>query len=212
MNRIDFNGGTFDKVKSTCKELLKINKNIRARMTFTPNSIVYLYDNIKFLNDLGFLTISPNFDFTDLEWLNVDSNLILDQYMKVFNYWKDKENVNISLIDELYNSKPLNKCKTEINLYINGSIYPCTFVMGDETLKIGDVKNGFYIDILKNISKTSLLDNTKCIKCKNKDFCIANRCKLMNFSLERDYFEPNKVICAFEDIKNIMRKNIASVR
>lgn len=208
LNRICNGKGTFKKVLRTSENLLRIDGNIRARMTFTPDTIHKLNENIVYLYKIGFRTISSSFDFTDYRWSEVYIEDVLKEYIKIYNYWNDMVDVNIGIVDEINFNNKLNKCNCEFNLCLDGIIYPCTFIVGNNNFKIGDINRGIDYKIKNEITDISFKTNEKCRDCSNKDYCDSNRCKLMNYSTSGNYYEPNQNICAFESVKNLVRKMV----
>lgn len=177
-------------------------------MTFTPDTISKLHENITYLYKVGFRTISPSFDFTDNRWSEVNVDDVIKEYFKIYNYWRNVDDVNIGIVDELNCNSKLSKCNCEFNLCLDGSIYPCTFVVGNDIFKLGEINSCINYKKIKEITKIGLKNNRKCRDCSNKDYCESNRCKLMNYSSSGNYYEPNENICAFENVKNLVRKMV----
>ncbi len=206
-NRLDINQrGTYQRIINTYKKLEPFK--VRARMTITPNQITQIYKNVVHLHEIGFSMITHAFDYFNTEWKDSDIDIIQDQYEMVLQYWYKYPELNISFADGLlFRRKKLMKCNLCYNIYYNGCIYPCTYVVGDKEYLIGNINSG--IDKEKSnylIDKILSKDNMFCSDCSIKDYCINNRCKFMNKKITGEYYNPVPFACAIENIENHLLK------
>lgn len=195
--------GSFDKVIKTAQKMKLIFENLRCRVTVTPNTIEDLHDNIRYLVDIGFKQISVAFDLFSNEWNENHISIIEEQYQKTLSYWKSNSlQVEISIVDEIIGDKKvLGICYPNTHFYIDGLIYPCTFVVGLEEYSIGNILDGIHSEKVKDIINISSIDNKKCEKCNNRRACSSNRCKLINKVITGDYYTPPTINCILENIQ-----------
>lgn len=197
------NEGSFSKAIETSHKMRAIFNKLRCRITVAPNTIEDLFDNIKYLVDLGFKQISVAFDSFSKEWNETHIYEIENQYNQVLNYWENEHiEVEISLVDEVINDKKkLGVCNPNKHFYIDGLIYPCTFVVGMKEYSIGDIIDGIDEKRIEKILNISSVDNNDCKKCNNKNSCTSNRCKLVNKVITGDFYTPPTINCILENIK-----------
>ncbi len=202
------NRGSFDIVYNTAKELLSIFKNIRCRMTVNKENVNELAENIKYIAEEGFSQISVAFDLFDNKWSSEDVDIIKKQYQEIVEYWKENNDIEISLIDEIKYKKKLGRCVAETHFYPDGFIYPCTFAVGNKEFNIGHIDTGLDKEKIDKIAKLSRKDNEICSECKNKLACSSNRCKILNKVVTGDYYKSIPIECVLERIKlDIYKKN-----
>ena len=195
---------TFDYVIETSKELLSIFPRLRVRSTISHNTITNLYNNILFLILNGFKQIAISFDIFSSDWNEKSINIIEKEYDKILHLLNTNllYDVELSIIDEIIKLK-CKKCICNIseNIYIDGYIYPCTFVVGIKEYIIGDIYNGINKEKINLLEKINLIDNTICKGCKNIEYCSSNRCKFLNKSITGDFYTPPIIECVLENIK-----------
>ncbi|CEP45498.1 radical SAM domain-containing protein [[Clostridium] sordellii] len=205
------NEGSFDKVLKTSKDMKSIFKWLRCRVTVSPNTVESLFDNVKYLIELGFKQISVAFDFFSIQWNEKHIDIIDVQYNKILKYWEENSlKVEISLVDEVIRPREvLGVCSPSKHFYIDGLIYPCTFVVGLKEYSIGNIESGIDTKRVEDIIKISSVDNNECKRCNNKKTCSSNRCKLINKVITGDFYTPPTIKCVLE---NIQIKNMNKLR
>lgn len=207
-NRVDCCGnGTYERVIEMLPELLVCRADIRARMTYTPETVESLADNIIHLINCGFINIVSAPDYFSSNWSIEKMDILLEQMVKVKNYYKKRiiqeDAVRISLLEDRFKTKGICQGgKSNFHVLPNGDIYPCSYGVGETELLIGNVLKGFILE--SNIQKLQQINISpvhKCQGCKVYSACISSRCKIFNKVLQGDYFEPVPVICAIEHVK-----------
>lgn len=202
---------TFDYVISTSKELLSIFPHLRVRSTISCNTITNLYDNILFLILNGFKQIAISFDIFSSNWNEKSIDVIKREYDKILSLLNTDllDDVELSIVDEMIKLK-CKKCACNIseNIYIDGYIYPCIFVVGIKEYIIGDIYSGIKQEKINLLEKINLIDNPICKGCKNIEYCSSNRCKFLNKSITGDFYTPPTIECVLENIKEEKKKFI----
>lgn len=205
-NRVLPNGeGTHSLIVNNIKKLIEKRKNVRARVTFTSETCKDLYETVLYLYNLGFHVIIPVADYFDSSWSLEGIKIFEEQLILIYDKFKSfsKDNLDIGLMRDnstrLKNGicDPLN---CSINIKYDGSLYPCTYVVGDEFYRIGDIYSGIFPDKLNDIYDLSTIENRTCLGCTNYDYCISTRCKIMNKVLTGDYYTASPVFCNIENI------------
>lgn len=207
LNRKSKNGvNEYDKIMLNAIKLKHNSKSLRIRMTINKMTIDKIYENIKYLYDKGFDLIAPALDFTESKWSEDEYQLIKDQFEKVKIYEKE-----ICINDGIYWANPifkeLSKCHvgdSYFNIAPDGTFYPCTFVCGEKELRIGSLDIGFDQNKIKRINEISSRVVNDCVGCSAYNCCTTTRCKLMNYSLTKDYFAPCESVCTIMRVKGAM--------
>lgn len=208
-NRKYRNGrGSYESAKINTLILLNIFPNLRCRMTLTSNNVNDLYDNIVSIHQLGVNIIVPSLNYYDEEWDEKCFEILTKQLKLIRGYCEKHPQLEVSLFDELDAKRNMGKCNLSYNIYVDGKIYPCIYVVNDEQFLIGDVRNGLDKSRLTYLCELNCKDNSFCFGCTNIKYCINNRCKYMNYSITGEMYLPSKVGCQFEHYKVLYSKGI----
>ena len=207
-NRVDYNGtGTYHKIIEIIPELLKAKPDIRARMTYTPETVGKLSENIIYLIKCGFKNIVSAADFFSREWSRKEMEILLQEMEKVRQYHRkntdELKDVRISILEDRFKTK--GYClggKENFHILPNGDIYPCSYGVGDEEFLIGNVMNGDLIETqIKKLTEINISPVYECQGCSAYTVCLCTRCKIFNKVLQGDFFQPVPIICAIEHTK-----------
>lgn len=209
-NRLLKNGqGTYGRVIDNFVRLLGYRSDVRARMTFTPQTVSMLYDNVKFLFDIGFRTIVPVPNYFDNSWDMYSMKILYFQMEKIAKLLIDEgkkyDNLRISIIEDMSIKKKNDICRagfSSINIDPEGNIYPCSYAVGNRKFLIGSVKSGIIDEKLREIIAPSDIENQECVGCLRYNYCSGTRCKIINNVMTGDYHKPSVVLCSVENIKH----------
>lgn len=204
-NRVFHNGeGSFHIVEKNAKMALQFEPEITARITITPQTVANLFENTKFLHELGFIHIASVINQYDPTWKKKHMNILNEQIEKMSNYQVEQEQagkrVHLSMVREMEfrrKSFCLGGEKT-IHISPDGCIYPCSHVVGDEKFNLGDVKNGIIEERLDFIREINSQKVERCDACKWSEICYGVRCKLINYAMTGDFLTPSPVTCMNE--------------
>ncbi len=207
LNRKSKNGiNEFQKILENAQKMSDLSSSLRIRMTINRKTMNKIYENVKFLYERGFKFIAPALDITEKEWTEEDYKIIESEYHKVKLY---EESMGIE--DGIYwtngTFRELPKCEVGeayYNIAPDGFFYPCTFVCGQTELAIGSLEEGFDAEKINEINAISLKDIDQCIGCTAYACCPTTRCKLMNYSVNGDYYKPCESICLNMRVKEVM--------
>lgn len=202
---------TYKDIIQTSKDLIKIFPDIRVRMTITPNNSKHLSENVECLINLGFIKIASAFDLYDDNWSDNDFLILSQEIDKLIIKYNQNSKIFIGVVEEWKSYRKKGYCTFSQNLYIDGNIYPCAYVVGDEKFKIGDIEKGIekvrYEKLLHSVKQ----DNIECKGCTNLMYCTYNRCKFINYSVEGNNNIPCAVGCAYENLKFEKMKQYKSI-
>lgn len=183
LNRKDiFDKGSYDKIVKIIPEVLKKKPYSRARMTVTPNNVIYLHESIKNIVNLGFKIIAVAVDIYDKKWSEENKNQYLEQVRNVYREYKDNSDLHISVIEK-NNIKKLAPCgggKNSIHISTDGMFYPCSFAVGIDEFVIGDINKGIIDKEVQKIENIGHNINEDCNGCTLYNFCAGTRCKIVN--------------------------------
>lgn len=202
--------GTYDtSLKNALKYLENYGSDLRVRTVIAPNNVMYVYEGIKYLYELGFRIIVPGVDFFSEEWTDELFDLLYEQLAMVKNFSMScEEGTIIGLIDDPIIKK--GKCYVGCdgtNISVDGKLYPCTYVVGEKEFCIGDVFTGVDNDIVDKINCINTKDVEVCNGCDHYDFCDSPRCLILNKKLTGDFYTPSAIVCAEENLKFKLREN-----
>ncbi len=196
----------YDVIFSNALKILKKCSYVRVRMTYTKKTVKCLFENVRYLIEQGFKQIVPVPDMFSKDWTNQDFADIENEFRKIKEYLVTN-NISDIDFDELSDEfKPKGVCtggEDYYNISARGDIYPCTFVVGDDSHWIGNVYEGLEykrIDEIKCINRNR--DKVEgCQECSLASFCSNTRCLLENYAINGDYYKPNLVRCNLMNIK-----------
>lgn len=177
--------------------------NLRARMTITPTTAKYLFDNVSYLVSLGFKTIVPVIDLFS-NWSEIETELLYQEVAKIYEGFVVTGNdLRIGLVDDVSLRQESLCLAGEETMHIgsDGTIYPCSYVMGQEEFIFGDIRKGVIqekIAWLKCINNSKMVDS--CMQCAWRSLCKGNRCRLLNYAVTGDFDTPPAAMCVDEHL------------
>ncbi len=190
--------GSFEEVIKTGKQLQKLNILLFARMTFNSQTVNKLADNIELLINEGFEIVKPIPDYFDEGWDEEDIGRFSKELEKIIAL-ESKYQAFITLIEGFRERRKMYPCKggvNEINIAVDGQLYPCTYVAGDPLFVIGSVKAGVNHSIIAKQHKASLDANRElCFACSHHNYCEGYRCTYINYSLSGSLSVPSNAFC-----------------
>lgn len=193
--------GSYKKMRETEKELITIFPNLRARMTVTTDNVKNLYENVRHVAELGFISIAPVLDIYDKSWDEDGMACLKEEMLKIIDYWKKNKQINIAFINDILYRRPKGKCQFSYNISVTGDIYPCIDAVGIEEYCIGNVRDGIKTDKVVGLHNMVDSDYEFCKACTNVRYCENNRCKFINYVVEKTKDIPSRVGCRFEALK-----------
>lgn len=204
-NRVFVNGGgSYDIAIKNAKKLLDREKDVRIRMTYTTNTVSELYESISQIAKYGFTNIVPIADYMDINWTQSHVNTLNNQISMLINLQEKHPSLDIDLLD----IKSLNTRKGDcfggivsFAIDVHGDIFPCTFSVGDEELKLGSV---FDQDVneekQKELVKIYTSENEGCKDCLRKEYCYSMRCKLLNKKVMGNFNKSIPIMCSLQKV------------
>ena len=200
---------SFHQVEWAMKEVVKRGLGNVARPTYTPDTLPYLFETVKYLlEEVGFKTASPTpatdgfKQFSEEDYKEYDR-----QFDKIDKYFKDRvlrgDSAGINYYQKCFRQElsdasmkaPCGAGKKYVAVNHAGDIFPChRFVQWPEW-KIGNVKNGITKTDLREIFANFENDKTdpKCAKCDNK-FC-GGGCFASNYSQTGSIYKTSDMSC-----------------
>lgn len=207
--------GSYDLVTSNALQLLTLRTDIRARLTFNSETVAELYENAVHLVKLGFGKVACIPDYYDNRWNEDHMKLLLEQARQVQIYLREAQknhpDLDIILLNVPYFKLGVCTGGTgSFHILPNGDLYPCSYGIGDNEFRIGNVKDASPLDTDKLASILSSAEeiNPDCKGCSLYAGCTCSRCKIINKVLTGNDLTPSPVVCAMENTKyQILKKN-----
>jgi radical SAM domain protein len=174
----------------------------RIRMTYNSSDIDYLYENILYFYKKGLRFVVAHHNSYD-DWCLDDVYRLKKEIAKLKSFFYSNKDFNLNLIEPI-NNKPIGICNCgldEINIYVNGDIYPCTWHTGDNIHKIGNVSKGIDINKRNELVNISKKINSECEGCDIYQLCENTRCKFINKSKTGYYDKVKPIDCLIKNVK-----------
>ncbi|MBR4780266.1 MAG: radical SAM protein [Lachnospiraceae bacterium] len=205
--------GSFNKALRGVSYFENINK-LRIRMTVTKENVCELYNNIKFLSELGFIWIDPGIDLF-AKWDEETTKILEDNLKRVYRYYQDKPYMNkFDAINPIfYNMQGCEGGKKTIQIDYDGALYPCSFVVGKLNMKIGTIWDGIDHNIVNKIHEHNKNLLIQCTGCNMQAYCVATNCRILQSHILNDNKIVLPILCRMQNLKYSFWKNtIASER
>ena len=199
--------GSYDEVISKLPLIKQYFPRFRIRMTIAAALSDRLYDSVMSVSQAGADVIVAVPDLYDPEWTyeKIDALkyqlLELDQELNsegtVFVFYKKPD---------ICNPQVCAGGIEEINISVNGELYPCSFVTGNRKYIIGDVRSGISGDLLRKFSVFYGRTNPVCEGCGREKICTSSRCKFINAEFTGDFLTPSPILCGFENMMDSLER------
>jgi len=212
LNRRDKNGNSTSAiVEKNIRKAINAFKLVPVNAVYSPLTLKYLPDTVRYFSALGVRQIYLNPDFS-AEWSKEDIeslDSVYNQIAKLYtNYYLKKEPHYISLFDGKIavilrgGYKPIERCrmgKGEFAFTPDGRIYPCERLVGDNNEKhsIGTIDGGIKIEKMLCHTLSGDRINSECLECSIKDYCM-NWCGCSNYFSTGYYNRVSPFLCASE--------------
>lgn len=209
--RKDLNGkGTYDRVLKAVLDLQKTIPDLETKMTLSPDNILFTFDAVINLINLGYMSISLNCVYEE-GWTLAHAKILYQQLIKIANWIFDNDvfqKYRISLFDKtlftpLSADYSSNWCGGIGNGMLafdyQGNAFPCIRYMNSSLnnkqapFSIGNI-NGLYLDNISKERQKLLTDITRqsqstdeCINCPVASGC--GWCSAYNYEC---FGTPNK--------------------
>lgn len=217
------NRDSYELVLENAVALLCKYPSLVARMTVAKNTLHNVAENIIDLIERGFKIISPELDFIEDSWTEEDIRLYCCELESVYRYiQRHNIDVTVTTFESTEKAKKGSKClggTNSISVDVNGKIYPCMLVVGEEEWIIGNIFTGVDKKFTNYLKSVTDKDNSACEGCARIEYCEGNRCKIINKHYTGDYYIPFPAFCANENIgfhlcqiKNKKERRIANVK
>lgn len=198
--------GMADEVHKNIKLLLALFPKLCVRMTYTPENVGNLADNIVFIHRLGVKTIIHQ-ALIEGDWTDEALDVYQQQYKAILYYKRQvKNDLYITFLDRNVSICNFNTMsddvfcqagKSLIAILPNADVYPCHRAASNRLFKLGNITEdeiirGEFLNITKN--KIGCKDCPASSTCHN---CIIT-CFLVNKSLSK----PIQKYCKLMNIEH----------
>lgn len=199
-NRICTNGeGTYERIKQSYL-LLKNSglESLRVRATFNCDTYQYLEKSISEFEEIdGEMSAFFSPDYFDPNWTEEQ----LEELGVICRKISEKQCGNIMILGD----PTLISCRcsggiNSFHVYMDGKIYPCSFVVGQEQFSIGDLKNGLNQERVNELTCEYGKRLESCKGCDNEFYCLSFKCRYLNQILTGRMDETAPIVCHFEHL------------
>ena len=200
-NRLDFGGnGTFDGIFEKYRLLRDRDvENLRIRATFNSETYKYLKESVAFFEELDpNMTVVFAADYFDKNW---DENR-LNELKSLITDLDSEHHPNITIIgDKLLANSRCGGGVTSCHVYTDGRIYPCSYVVNNESFCIGNIWKGLDTDKISDLSESYVKRINECKGCDYEQYCLSYKCKYLNYVLAGSLTKASPIVCMLENIK-----------
>ena len=209
--------GSFETIISKIGLLKKHQAWLGARMTVLPDTVQYLFENVKYLYSLGLNQFLMGLA-TDVEWDKMSIKTYEEQLLKVGRYYlsekKSGNPIRITLFEK--DEKGIDCHEHEwgcgagrntISVNTEGDIYPCSKFVGyeafhNEALKLGNIYEGITnIELREKMSRITNDAFPGCTSCSEINACMGG-CPADNYYLNRNLYQAGEAHCELKKIDN----------
>lgn len=201
INRRLKNGGSpWRKVDEVVNKLVSSNIRISARMTYNSQTFEKLYDNCIYLVKRGFKRIKLVPDYFDYDWSSDHIELLEKEIANILNFREKNTSLYFSLDDEnlLIGRKGCAGGYSIFSIDDKGDIYPCTYVVGDDKYKIGNILTDDKIELKYSDSIQHIRED--CIGCRYYKCCKAGSCIYGNYKMTGNLYKSNSFFCEYQKL------------
>lgn len=190
----------WEKVDEAVRKLMSGNLRKSARMTYNSQTFRKLYDNCIYLVGRGFRTIRAVPDFFDDGWSAEHIPILEEEIRKINRYRSENKTVFFSLDDEdiLKGRKGCSGGYGIFSIDDQGDVYPCTYVVGHDTYKIGNILRNSKIDLKYSDADHHLRQD--CQGCSYYKCCKSGSCLYGNYKMTGDLYKSNGFFCEYQKI------------
>jgi len=200
--------GSFEEVMKGINNLKKFDMLLGARMTFTPVTLPYLVENLKFVNSLGYKYIAAFPSTGHIPW-----EPYLDEVREIARKIGVERMHDLKGIDRLrpwddcayhnthglkINNSHCGACRSAMAIGVDGCFYPChrfTDMHNKEKFKIGDHDNfkSTYSAMRVEFEKSF---SASCVDCEVYPICRGG-CWAENLNASGSLQGINSDLCGF---------------
>lgn len=211
--------GSFDIVDKNSELLLEYNPYAAVILVLNPNTVTNLYKSVNHLFNKGFKYIVLSMNYA-APWVEKSLKVLKNQYKKISKLYYDKSMANekfylapfdYKIISHIDNKKfKNNQCdlgKSHLTITADGSIYPCTQLINDKNLLMGNVDTGITRTVFHLKEKKASED--ACLECAIKDRCVHS-CSCINKQARGDINKVSPVLCAHEQMIILITDELAA--
>lgn len=221
-NRVFKDGsGSFDKVYNNIKKIRKKYPKWENSysMTFTPETVPFLYEGFRLLTDMGIRTIHASYcgdydwDEESLEHYKRELSKIGKDYIR---FYLNGERIYIKLLTNNIRYTILNEkascgvCRSEIAIMPNGDLLPCTAFVGLKGYKnhvIGSLKDYVDLDKINEMFFKKRIDVSECDGCDLERRCHID-CYSLNYRVNGSLYSVPDCCCSINQITLLEAENI----
>lgn len=204
LNRLDKGGNpTYERSIVNARKYLEKKPDVRLRMVVTPNNVLYLYEGVKELLDMGFRLIVPGVDYYAKDWTDELFDILYEQFVLIREYLNVNKITDATigmLHDEPHRYSPCRFGCDGYQIDVDGRVYPCTYVVREPEYCVGSIDAGFDEKKISEINRISCKGVEECAGCGSYHYCTTNRCLILNKQLTGSYYTASPVVCGNQNV------------
>ena len=186
-------------VENIKKYVATVEKNtLTFRMTYTPETVCHLSENIEHMYNLGCRSVMHGAEFSE-RWTEASLAEYKQQLNKIYDFIKDKYGFKVVFADckAIRKSRKDAGCKMGkqmLAISAEGNIYPCHRAVSHREFKLGSVhenrmNRGMFLDLKMD----------DCSTCKANGTCAA--CFIANYEYSKSLKTPMDCTCSINLIQ-----------
>ncbi|MBR1691358.1 MAG: radical SAM protein [Lachnospiraceae bacterium] len=199
LNRVFIDGGgTFSKIKCAYHIYREGGiDDIRVRATFNKDTYKYIKESVdEFISTDTEISVLFVPDYFDTRWTSEDIN----ELYKIAEIVRKYENISICG-EASYRCCRCSGGISSFHIYLDGKIYPCSFVVSEPLFCIGDLNRGLNTSAIHKLAQRYTQSLSGCEDCDYQYGCLSYKCRYLNYSLTGKMNKASAIVCGFENFK-----------
>lgn len=204
--------GTFDKLESKIKMLLRNKPYSPVMMVTNPDTVPFYAESVKYLYQKGFRYLICSLNYS-ADWTEKDIKALKKQYLNLADWYIEQtlaerkfyySPFEVKIASHVFpGSCKADRCelgRTQISVAPNGRLFPCVQFVGDGSLTeycIGNVDDGIDEAARQRLYENNAEEKTTCVECAIRERC-NHYCGCLNLATTGSLDTVSPVQCAHE--------------
>lgn len=205
--------GRSEDILDNAKKIFAIVPETNTRMTYTPETVSQLVENVEYIYSLGCKNIMHH-NVVEADWKEEHLTEYIKQFWGLINLREKYLDLRIHFIEQpldimLGKVAPhpasCNAGNGMLAFDIDGTIYPCHRFCSNQEYRLGNLpRDDLQRGIFTNISKETI---RKCQTCIARDIC--HTCIYCHKLKNESFFEPIEMQCKIIQAEYIILRQVA---
>jgi uncharacterized protein len=208
--------GKSELVIGNLKKMLVNFPNMSVRMTYLPDNVHKLADNVLFIRSLGVKRVMHQAAI-EAEWDEQSVNIYAKQLENLYKMWvNNPKKSGVMFLEKNYDifcgTFPMTEAycgagRSLIAILPNGDVYPCHRAASNKLFKLGNILEG---EIIRGSFLSLTKNNENCGSCKALPFC--HTCVITHQQVNSSTTEPVQPYCRLQFVETALAEKYGAIR